>query len=84
MMMTTKTYLTFKIMPIYEIKLTCTKMICVEAEDEFTAIEVAEENSPLDMDNATAEIEDEFNESISAEKGFIEYYKRNGEFYTDK
>ena len=37
-------------MPHYEIKVTCTKRICVEAEDEDTALEIAEEETSFGWD----------------------------------
>lgn len=69
-------------MPIYEIEVTATKMVCVEAEDEDQALEIAEENVDLGWDSSNVRMEDEYNPEDPQHAKWIAEYKRQGEFYT--
>ena len=69
-------------MPHYEIEITAKKMICVEADDEDTALEIAEENVDLGWDSSNVRTEDEYDESNPQHAKWIEEYKRSGEYHS--
>jgi hypothetical protein len=70
-------------MPHYEIEITAKKMICVEADDEDEALEIAEENVGMGWDTSNVQTEDEYDESNPHHAKWIAEYKRNGEFYSN-
>lgn len=70
-------------MPIYEIEITATRMVCVEAEDELRAIALAMDNAGLGWDNPLADVETEFDPTDRADRQYIADYKRQGEFYSE-
>lgn len=70
-------------MPHYEIEITAKKMICVEADDEDEALEIAEENIDMGWDSSNVRTEDEYDENDPQHAKWIAEYKRNGEFYSN-
>jgi len=69
-------------MPHYEIEITAKKMVCVEADNEDEALEVANENVDLGWDASDVRTEDEYDGSNPQHAKWIEEYKRQGEFYS--
>lgn len=69
-------------MPYFEIEITAKRMVCVQAEDEDEALEIAEEIAGIEWENANARTEDEYDETNPQHAEWIAQYKRQGEFYT--
>ncbi|NQX00104.1 hypothetical protein HQ447_05545 [bacterium] len=69
-------------MKAYEIEVTATKMICVAADNEEDALEIArEEGVPLGWDEKELRIEDDYDSENPKEAKFIDDYRYAGEFY---
>lgn len=66
----------------YEIKVTCTKCVCVRAECEEDAIQTAQDECTFGWDQSEAEIEDEYGDGTDPDHAkYIEQYKSAGEYY---
>lgn len=71
-------------MPIYEIEITARKMVCIEAEDEDRALELAEENLDLGWESSDVAMIDEFDTANPRHAEWIAIYNKSGEFYSDE
>lgn len=69
-------------MPHYEIEITARKMICVKAEDEDQALEIAEENVDLGWDSSNVRTEDEYDEANPQHAKWIAEYKQSGDYFS--
>lgn len=69
-------------MPHYEVTVTASKTVCVKADNEEDANDLARDEFMGDWNDVETEIEDEFDESDPKEAEFIKEYKEQGEFLT--
>ncbi len=68
-----------KNMPIYEVEITAKKTVCVKADDETEAEEIAADNAWTDSRVAEAEVLLEV--SPEDEASTVKEYKEQGEYY---
>ena len=68
-------------MPYYEVTVTKSKPVCVEASCESEAIDKATDELMGDWNRIEAEIEDEFDITKPDEARFVAEYKQSREFY---
>ena len=67
-------------MPYYEVEITATKCVCVQADNESDAEEAAAESVMGDWHETKGEVQDEYDESKPSEAQFIKEYKASGDF----
>lgn len=68
-------------MPYYEITVTVSKPVCVKADNEQDAKDLAIDELFGDWNRADAEVEDEYDETNPQHAKFIQEYKEQGEYF---
>lgn len=70
-------------MPYYEVRVICSKNVCVKADDEHEAERIASEELLGDFYNSEGVIVDEYDENSPSDMELVQQYKDQNEYFED-